>query len=345
MNRRIDHWLILIVLILVVGGLLMVLSASAVGNPSTIGAEFKYLIRQSIALSVGSVLCTLAAITPIKTFRQYHKIFYILCTVGLIMCFIPGFSITSHGAARWLGFGSVNFQPSAFAKIAALISLAHYLHNWRGQLHQLPILLRAACVPIPLLFLILIEPDFGTTLIIASLCFAMLIVAGMKLKHIGVSFLTLIIVGIPILIMEEYRLRRVLTFWNPWAFRQGEGYQIIQSWIAMHQGGLLGQGLGNSVSKRQFLPEPWTDFIAAVIAEEMGFIRICSTRSGKSMPTAFAAIGVKLVLVIPGIEFISKNRGLESSSRVMSGWRPVLGTIKSARAIPLIPSSEKAIAA
>jgi cell division protein FtsW len=274
MNRRIDHWLILIVLILIVGGLLMVLSASAVGNPSSIGAEFKYLIRQSIALSVGLVLCTVAAITPIKTFRQYHKIFYILCGIGLLMCFIPGFSNKSHGAARWVGFGSVNFQPSAFAKIAILVSLAHYLHNWRGQIHHIPILIRAALIPLPLMFLILIEPDFGTTLIIAALCFSMLVAAGMRSKHILISFLSLVVVGIPVLIMEEYRLRRVLTFWDPWEFKQGEGYQIIQSWIAMHQGGLLGQGLGNSVSKRQFLPEPWTDFIAAVIAEEMGFIGI-----------------------------------------------------------------------
>ena len=139
MNRRIDHWLILIVLILVVGGLLMVLSASAVGNPSTIGAEFKYLIRQGIALAAGLILCGIAAITPIKSMRQYHKIFYILCGVGLLMCFIPGFSNSAKGAARWVGFGSVNIQPSAFTKIAILVSLAHYLHNWRGQIHQLPV--------------------------------------------------------------------------------------------------------------------------------------------------------------------------------------------------------------
>ena len=102
----------------------------------------------------------------------------------------------------------------------------------------------------------------------------MLVVAGMRSKHILVSFLSLIVVGIPVLIMEEYRLRRVLTFWDPWEFKQGEGYQIIQSWIAMHNGGLTGQGLGNSVSKRYFLPEPWTDFIAAVISEELGFLGI-----------------------------------------------------------------------
>ena len=274
MNRRIDHWLILIVLILSVGGMLMVFSASAVGNPSTVGAEFKYLQRQMIAFGVGSFLCIVAALTPISTIRAWHKIFYILCIVGLLACFAPVVGHPSHGAYRWIGFGSVNVQPSAFAKIAVLISLAHYLHDWRGQLHQLPVLFKSLAIPGIMVSFIIIEPDFGTSLIISSLCFLMLVTAGMKKSHIIRLFSVLIVVGTIVVFSADYRRRRLFNFLDPWAVRTGEGYQIIQSWIALHEGGFWGEGLGNSVSKRQFLPEPWTDFIAAVIGEELGFIGI-----------------------------------------------------------------------
>lgn len=274
MNRRIDHWLILIVLILSVGGMLMVFSASAVGNPSTIGAEFKYLQRQIVAFGVGTFLCIIAALTPISKIRAWHKIFYILCIVGLLACFAPVVGHPSHGAYRWIGFGTINVQPSAFAKIAVLISLAHYLHEWRGQLHQLPVLLKSLTIPGIMVSFIIIEPDFGTSLIISSLCFLMLVTAGMKKSHILRLLGVLVVVGTIVVFSADYRRRRLFNFLDPWSVRTGEGYQIIQSWIALHEGGFWGEGLGNSVSKRQFLPEPWTDFIAAVIGEELGFIGI-----------------------------------------------------------------------
>jgi cell division protein FtsW len=274
MNRRIDHWLILIVLILSVGGMLMVFSASAVGNPSSVGAEFKYLQRQMIAFGVGSVLCIIAALTPIEKIRAWHKIFYYLCLFGLLLCFAPIVGHPSHGANRWIGFGSVNVQPSAFAKIAVLISLAHYLREWRGQLHQIPVLLKSLAIPGVMVSFIIIEPDFGTTLIISTLCFFMLVTAGMKKSHILKLMSVLLVLGTIVLFSADYRRRRLFNFLDPWSVRTGEGYQIIQSWIALHEGGFWGKGLGNSVSKRQFLPEPWTDFIAAVIGEELGFIGI-----------------------------------------------------------------------
>lgn len=269
--QRSDVWLMLIVIILMIGGLMMVYSASATGNMA-INAEFKYLIRQLVAMTVGLVIATFAAFTPTFRLREYHLGIYLCCAVLLVLCLIPGIGHASHGASRWIGFGRINFQPSAFAKIAVLISLAKFLHDWRGQIHQLPILIKAAAIPVPLIMLIIIEPDFGSSLIIASLSFAMLVMAGMRIKHLFTAAGTLLVGGAIILMAADYRRRRVMTFWNPWEFKDAEGYQIIQGWIAMHLGGFSGQGLGNSVAKRNFLPEPWTDFIAAVIAEELGFI-------------------------------------------------------------------------
>ena len=270
-NRRIDTWLALIVLILIIGGMLMVFSASAVGNTNIIGAEFKYLFRQGAALTVGLGLCWIASMISSSVWRGIHWYFYGMCMFGLWLCFSP-VGHASHGAARWFGFGSVNFQPSAFAKIAVLISLSAYLHKWRGHVHQLPVLLKALPIPAAMLFFIIIEPDFGTTLIISSLSFAMLIIAGMAWRHVLITGGTLLFVGTIVLFSADYRVRRMLTFWDPWSVKEGEGYQVVQSFIAMHNGGLTGQGLGNSLAKRQFLPEPWTDFIGSVIAEEMGFI-------------------------------------------------------------------------
>ena len=122
------------------------------------------------------------------------------------------------------------------------------------------------------MFLILIEPDFGTTLVMTGLIGVTLITAGMHLRHLIGFALSAFIIGVPVLFLESYRIRRMASWLDPWATYDGVGYQIIQGWIALHTGGVTGTGLGNSISKRQFLPEPWTDFIAAVIGEELGFL-------------------------------------------------------------------------
>ncbi|MEC7984085.1 MAG: putative lipid II flippase FtsW [Myxococcota bacterium] len=276
MNRHIDTWLILVVISMLMLGLLMVFSSSAVMASSAPGAEFKYLTRQCFALFVGLVLCIGTAFTPIRQIRHNHMLFYALVGIGLILCFIPGIGVTVKGASRWIGFGGVNFQPSAFAKVVSLISVAAFLHKWRGQVHNIRVVIQACCIPLPLMLLILFEPDFGTTMIITLLIGFMLFIGGMKKQHVSIIGGTTVFVGFFALIMEEYRLQRIRHFWDPWSAYEGQGYQVIQGWIALHNGGLTGQGLGNSVSKRHFLPEPWTDFIAAVIGEELGFLGLAA---------------------------------------------------------------------
>ena len=272
MNRHVDTWLILLIIAMLMLGLLMVFSSSAVLATTAPGSEFKYLIRQCIALFVGLVLCIGTAFTPMNFFKKNHMTLYATVGLGLILCFSPFPGVSVKGASRWIGFGSVNFQPSAFAKIVALISVARFLHMRRGQVHHLRVVIQACLIPLPLMLLILFEPDFGTTMIITILIGFMLFIAGMKKQHITILGGSVAVIGFFALIMEEYRLQRMRHFWNPWEAYEGQGYQVIQGWIALHNGGLTGQGLGNSVSKRHFLPEPWTDFIAAVVGEELGFI-------------------------------------------------------------------------
>ena len=124
------------------------------------------------------------------------------------------------------------------------------------------------------MLLIIPQPDFGTTAIMGGLAAMMLFIAGVRLSHISITGIVGLAIGVPVMIAESYRVRRLTSFLNPWADAQGDGFHTIQSWLAMHSGGLWGQGLGNSIAKLHFLPEPWTDYIAAVIAEELGFVRL-----------------------------------------------------------------------
>ena len=270
MKRHIDAKLLLFVISLITFGLVMVLSSSAIGDVQ--GTQFKYFYKQLFAVFLGGILCAGAALIPTDTLRKNHLLFYVVVAFALSLCFVPGLGSTVKGASRWFGFGPFNLQPSAFAKIAALISLSHFLHRWRGQIDQIKIILRAIMIPMPLMFLILIEPDFGTTLVMTGLIAVTLITAGMHLRHLIGFAIGAVIIGVPVLFLESYRIRRVASWLDPWSAYDGVGYQIIQGWIALHTGGATGTGLGNSISKRQFLPEPWTDFIAAVIGEELGFI-------------------------------------------------------------------------
>ena len=274
MNRRIDPWLVATTALLIGIGLVMVYSASAIIATERAGDAAYFLKRQLMALGVGSVLCIGTAFTPTRILRRYRVAVYSASLVGLVLCYVPGIQYKANGAARWLGVGSVHVQPSEFAKLAVLVMLAHYLERWRGQLGDWRVLLRAALIPAPVMALILGEPDFGTTAIIAGLCAMMLFVAGMRRSHMAALVGTGVVVGVPVMMAETYRLQRLTSFRDPWSNYEAEGYHIIQSWVAMHSGGFWGQGLGNSLAKLHFLPEPWTDFIAAVIAEELGWVAL-----------------------------------------------------------------------
>jgi len=274
MNRSTDPLLITVVALLVVLGLVMVYSASAVVAAETTGDQMYFFTRQVFALVFGLALCVGTAIVPTRTMRRYSHVLYGGCLALLVLCHVPGIQYKANGAARWIGFGPIHFQPAEFARIAILIVLADFLERHRAHLSDLRVLARAALIPLPAMLLIFPQPDFGSTAIIAGLCAAMLFVAGMRLSHMAVVAGAGTAIGIPLMLLETYRMKRLTSFMDPWASLEGDGYHVIQGWIAMHSGGFWGQGLGNSVAKLHFLPEPWTDFIAAVLAEELGLIGI-----------------------------------------------------------------------
>ncbi len=274
MNRRTDLWLISVVSALVVIGLVMVFSASAVVAGESSGDPSYFFKRQAIAVVLGIVVCAVTAMTPLATIRRWRLAAYVACLVALALCFVPGIQHKANGAARWLGFGSLHLQPSEFTKVVVLVMMADFLDRWRGYIGDPKVLLRAILIPVPALLLILPEPDFGTTAILAGLSGLMLFIAGMRTSHIAILGGVGAAVGLPVMLAEQYRVQRLTSFMDPWAVASGDGYHTIQSWVALHSGGLLGQGLGNSMAKLYFLPEPWTDYIGAVIGEELGLVAI-----------------------------------------------------------------------
>ncbi len=276
MNRSTDPWLILTVALLVVFGMVMVYSASAVVALEHTGDEARYLTRQLIAAALGLVLCVGTAVTPIRILRRYRVALYSAVLLGLVLCFVPGIQHSAKGGSRWLGFGGFHVQPSEFAKVVVLFMMAHFLDKHRGLIHDHRVVLKSMLIPLPVLVLVLMQPDFGTTVIIGGLCIVMLFIAGIKPAHMGIALATSVAVGIPVMQAQAYRLRRLTSFLDPWATANDEGYHTIQSWVAMHSGGLWGQGLGASMAKLHFLPEPWTDYISAVIAEELGLVALAS---------------------------------------------------------------------
>jgi cell division protein FtsW len=280
MNRSTDPWLIALVGFLTLLGMVMVYSASAVVAGESYGNEMHFFTRQGLGLTLGLGLCTCAALTPLRVLRRYRFAFYVAVLAGLVLCFVPGIAHRANGASRWIGFGPLHLQPSEFAKVAVLLVVADVLDRYRGSVSDVRVIVRVCALPIPALVLVLLEPDFGTTAIIAGLVGLMMFVAGIRLAHMAVAAVAGVVVGVPVMLFEEYRLKRLTSFIDPWASSEGDGYHVIQSWVAMHSGGPFGQGLGNSMAKLHFLPEPWTDFIAAVVAEELGLVGIVLLLAG-----------------------------------------------------------------
>ena len=269
-RRGYDTVLIGLVVIFLIVGLVMVQSASGPTAAEEYGDAFRYVRRQGMAMGAGIVGCFVVALIPYEWLRKYA--FHAYGAVLVLLTFVLAFP-AQGGAQRWISLGSVNFQPSEFAKIAVVLAMAQLLSSNAGKIDDIKgFLWKAVLLPTPALFLLLVEPDMGTTLITAGLAFLCIYLAGMKQSWMVGLIAGGIAVGVPVMLSAEYRVRRFTSFMNPWEDYYGDGHQVIQSMIAFHSGGLTGAGLGESQAKHQFLPEPWTDFVGSVLAEELGLI-------------------------------------------------------------------------
>ncbi len=272
-NSNIDFPLLIITLILILIGLIMIMSASGVRAYNQYGNAHYFFSRQLLFALAGLLLMFFASMLDYNIYYRYSKIILLTGMFLLTLVIIPGIGRTAGGATRWISLGFFDFQPSELIKIALIIYISSFISRKSARIQDF----KKGILPVVIIiglsaFLIMKQPDMGTAVNIIGFSFIILLVGGMRFKHLfGLSIPGVLLMGYYIS-SAPYRLNRVQTFLNPWEDPRGSGYHIIQSLLALGSGGLTGVGPGNSRQKFLYLPEPGTDFIFAILGEEFGFI-------------------------------------------------------------------------
>jgi cell division protein FtsW len=265
----VDRWLFTVTMLLVFVGLVMVFSASAVMARERFGSPYSFLSKQLIWAAAGLVAMVVAMRVDYRRYKHPALVFSLLGLTTLLLISVF-FLDRSHNTHRWLRVGGFSFQPSELAKPVLILFLAYFLEartktvdDWRNTLAP------AAAPVLVLLGLIVLQPDLGTAIACAGIAACILYVAGMRLRYFAYAFGASLL---PLYFLVSWRRDRILAFLNPYADRQKTGFHIIQSLIAVGTGGVTGTGLMEGKQKLFYLPEPHTDFIFAVTAEELGLV-------------------------------------------------------------------------
>lgn len=268
-----DFLMILSTLALLAIGIVMVYSASAVTAFHDYGDSYYYLKRQGIFATLGLVAMYFTMNTDYWVWKKFSKTGLIICFALLVLVLVPGVGVVRGGARSWLGIGSLGIQPSEFMKLAMILFLAKLLSEQQGKITQFTKGLMPPLALVGAAFgLIMLQPDLGTGAVLVGASMIVIFIAGARLSHIaglaavGLAGMVALIAAAP------YRLQRITAFLDPWQDPLGAGYQAIQSLYAIGPGQLVGLGLGMSRQKYNYLPEPQTDFIFSIIAEELGFL-------------------------------------------------------------------------
>ncbi len=275
---EIDYALLWSVLMLLFAGLVMVYSASiaiAEAGRFTNHQPAYYLVRHGVFLCIGLVAAAVAFQIPLSLWQKYAPYLFMAGVLMLALVLIPGVGKDVNGARRWLSVGFANLQPSELMKMFAVLYAADYTVRKINVMHDLkqafaPLFGAMVIVGI----LLLKEPDFGAFVVIISIAMGILFLGGLKARLFVMLIVGLLFAFAVMIIVSPYRRDRVFGFMDPWADAYGRGYQLSHSLIAFGRGELFGVGLGGSVEKLFYLPEAHTDFLLAVIAEEMGFFGV-----------------------------------------------------------------------
>ncbi|MBM4764022.1 stage V sporulation protein E [Bacillus sp. B15-48] len=254
-------------------GLTMVYSASAIWAEYKFDDSFFFAKRQMLFAGVGIIAMFFIMNVDYWTWRTWAKVLLIVCFILLILVLIPGIGNVRNGSRSWIGVGAFSIQPSEFMKLAMIAFLAKFLSENQKMITSFKNgLLPSLALVFTAFGLIMLQPDFGTGMVMVGTCVVMIFVAGAKISHF--ALLGLVGLGgiVALIASAPYRMKRITSFLDPWQDPLGSGFQIIQSLYAIGPGGLFGLGLGESRQKFFYLPEPQTDFIFAIIAEELGFI-------------------------------------------------------------------------
>jgi len=278
MPSEIDLTLLWSGLILLLIGMVMVYSASiaiAEAGRFTGNHPAYYLVRHGVFLTVGLVAAGFAFQVPLSSWQQYAPWLFVTGFVLLLLVLVPGVGRDVNGARRWLSLGFVNLQPSELMKLFAAIYAADYTVRKMPHMHDLKkAFLPMAGAMVAVGVLLLKEPDFGAFVVIISIAIGILFLGGMRARLFAVLIVVLVAAFAVLIIVSPYRRDRIFGFMDPWSDAYGRGYQLSHALIAFGRGELFGVGLGASVEKLFYLPEAHTDFLLAVVAEELGFIGV-----------------------------------------------------------------------
>ncbi|HDY97223.1 MAG TPA: putative lipid II flippase FtsW [Pseudomonas sabulinigri] len=274
-ERRFDMDLPLLVgsLCLLALGLVMVSSASMEVAAGRLGDPLYYMNRQIVYLLIGLIAMAATLAVPVRLWEQFRFPLLFLGFALLLAVLIPGIGREVNGSWRWIAVGPINVQPSELAKLFAVVFLSGYLvHRQEEVKEQWFGFIKPFMVLGPMAWLLIIEPDFGATVVLMGAATGMLFLGGVGLFRFLLLFGSLGGLAGLLVAFEPYRLQRLTGFLNPWEDPYGTGYQLTQALIAFGRGEWLGVGLGNSIQKQFYLPEAHTDFVFSVLAEELGMV-------------------------------------------------------------------------
>jgi len=274
-----DKWFVFAVICIVSLGLLMMTSASIVISDGQMHQPFYFLFKQLIFLTLGVAIGSVVMQVDTRYWEKWSGVLLLFVMLLLALVLIPGIGHSVNGSARWIGYGPLSFQVSELTKFMIIVYMAGYLvrhHNFIKPMFILSVIA----------VLLLREPDFGATVVVTATTLGLMFLAGMRLRHFLALFSLVLGALAVIAVSAPYRLLRLTSFLNPWERPFDTGYQLTQSLIAFGRGGWFGVGLGKSIQKMFYLPEAHTDFLFAVIAEELGLFGM------------FVVMGLFLLLVV-----------------------------------------------
>lgn len=271
--KKLNILLLIIVTIMALYGIIMIYSASSVWAQYKFNDAFHFAKYQFIFFIISFLCMLIVKKIDYNLYKRHSNKILLLSLILLILVLIPGIGTLRNGSRSWFKIGPFGLQPSEIAKVSLIIFLSKYLEKNQNNLSNIKKSILPVLGIIFLFFgLIMLEPDFGTGMVIVLSLMLILFISGVKLKFFA-SLGILGILGIAgLIIIAPYRLKRIISFLNPWSDPLGSGYQIIQSLYAIGPASLLGLGFGKSIQKQFYLPEPQTDFIFAIICEEFGIV-------------------------------------------------------------------------
>ena len=291
----VDKWMLLAIAGLLALGMTMVLSTSYLHSQERYGDGTYFFRKQLMAMGAGIIALVGCTLAPSALYRRFAYPLLALSFILLVVVLIPGIGVSRGGARRWIMFPGFAFQPSELAKLAMVVYLAHSM----AKKEQLVRTFSVGVVPHLIVSgafagLLLLEPDFGTALILTMLLYFMLFIGGVRVIHLFATGLLALPALVYVMMTAEYRLRRLMTFWDPWSDPSGSGFHVIQSLIAFGSGQWFGRGLGESRQKLLYLPEAHTDFVYSVVGEELGLLG------------ALIVLALFAVIIVRGLQLTAK---------------------------------------